>query len=171
MLLIFLCPKHSIYIIVLFNPLINHRRWSNFPSSQSYQGRATVGVHAPTKVKFPQAAECAPGRLLQAMRSAPLRRHLPVLLLRQLHSDPSPQIWLCVGRCATHLCFVCRKAPSLPTIAHMQIKTHVLTHTVCTCGNRHAFIHMRSSTHVPMYVCVCASAHAHRPPPPQFTRK
>lgn len=54
--MIFLCPKHSIYIFVLFNPFINPRRLSNFPSSQSNEGQSHSDCPGTTKVKLPQAA-------------------------------------------------------------------------------------------------------------------
>lgn len=44
-----------LYITVLFNPLINCRRWSNFPSSWSYQGQNHngKGTHRVTSPRLP----------------------------------------------------------------------------------------------------------------------
>lgn len=96
----FLCTKHSIYFIGLFNPLIKSRKLSNFPRSQSCQGQSHRGVQAPTKVKPSTGWLPSPRseRLPQAVYSALLPRPSSLSPSQTTPLGSRLPGWLCLPR-------------------------------------------------------------------------
>lgn len=114
-----------LYITVLFNPLINCRRWSNFPSSWSYQGQNHngKGTHRVTSPRLPSLY--SDQRDISKLRA----RLFPNPLFPFSHSDNSTltsapragSVWAGLP----HLSVLCLKESPKFTHKHTHANKHV----------------------------------------------
>ena len=128
----FLCTKHSIYFIGLFNPLIKSRKLSNFPRSQSCQGQShsgSPGTHQSEALHRLVAKSTVRETPPSCVLCSPPKAIIPFSLSDNSTGLSAPRPGFV---CHAHGGFVCRKAPSSLTAAYTQIKIPVLTHVSYT---------------------------------------